>query len=454
MWPRVIAAGVAIGLVYTLSPLTVWFAVGLVLILAWASTGLDTDERRLVTGLLVTAVVLRVLMVVGLFALTDRTRVPFGSFFGDEEYFIRRALWLRNLALGVPIHGLDLESAFQTYNASSHLDLLALIQLLVGPAPYGLHLVGVLMYLSGAILLYRLVRSTLGRLPALIGFAVLLFLPSLFAWSVSVLKEPLFVLVSAMSVVAAVGMVEAPSWAGRAIRAGALIVLAAVLESIRQGGAVLSTASVLGGVLIGFVATKPRLMIAGLVALPILVGAALSRPEVQFRAYVAVQNAARQHWGNVAVSPGYAYQLLDERFYPDLNQISDLGFGEAARFVVRAVVAYIAVPLPWKAQSPAALAYLPEQVVWYILALLVPVGLPFAFRRDPIVTGLLVSHALTIAAAVALNGGNVGTLVRHRSLALPYLVWLSAVGACQVLSHLRGGDTVRSGTPVTQPATG
>ena len=90
------------------------------------------------------------------------------------------------------------------------------------------------------------------------------------------------------------------------------------------------------------------------------------------------------------------------------------------------------VPLPWKAQSSAALAYLPEQIVWYLLAVLVPIGLPFAFRRDPIVTGLLLGHALVIAAAVALTGGNVGTLVRHRGLALPYLVWLSAVGACQL----------------------
>ena len=84
--------------------------------------------------------------------------------------------------------------------------------------------------------------------------------------------------------------------------------------------------------------------------------------------------------------------------------------------------------------------------------MLVPIGLPSAFRRDPIVAGLLLGHALVIAAAVAFFGGNVGTLVRHRSLALPYLVWLSAIGACHVLSSLRGGEPARPAASAAHPA--
>ena len=57
------------------------------------------------TRLLVVAVVLRVVAVAALFALTNHAQVPFGSFFGDEEYFIKRSIWLRNVALGMPIQG-------------------------------------------------------------------------------------------------------------------------------------------------------------------------------------------------------------------------------------------------------------------------------------------------------------------------------------------------------------
>jgi len=446
------AAGVAIGVVYALSPLTVWFAVGIVPLVLLAARNLDPDERRFVTRLLIVAVALRVAVVAGLFALTDHSAVPFGSFFGDEEYFIRRGLWLRNLALDIPIQGLDLESAFQAFNASSHLYLLALIQLLVGPAPYGLHLVGILLYVLAAVVLYRLVRTTLGRTPALLGLTTLLFVPSLFAWSVSALKEPLFVLLSSLSFVLAVRLVRAPSFGIRVLTLAAVLALAAVLETIRQGGAALSLFGVIAGLLIGFLATRPRLILSALVAASVLAGALIGRPEIQLRTYTAIQAAARQHWGHVVVSPGYAYQLLDDRFYPDLNEISDMKLGETARFLARAAISYVTVPLPWKAQSRAALAYLPEQITWYILAVLVPIGLPSAFRRDPIVAGLLLGHALVIAAAVAFFGGNVGTLVRHRSLALPYLVWLSAIGACHVLSSLRGGEPARPAASAAHPA--
>jgi hypothetical protein len=442
-------AGVAIGIVYALSPLTVWFAIGVVPIVFLAVRGMDPGERRFVMGLLIVAVALRVVAVAGLFALTDHTAVPFGSFFGDEEYFIKRGLWLRNLALGVPLQALDLESAFQAYNSSSHLYLLALIQMLVGPAPYGLHLVGVLFYVLGAVLLFRAVRSTFGRMPAIVGLAALLLIPSLFAWSVSVLKEPLFVLISAMILTLAARLARASSIGSRLLLLAAAVALAVILDGVRQGGAVLSAVGVIGGLLIGFLAIRPRLILAVLVLAPLVAGAALSRPQVQLRAYTAIQAAARQHWGHVVVSPGYAYRLLDDRFYPDLTEVSDLRLGETLRFVVRAAVAYVAEPLPWKTQSRVALAYLPEQIVWYLIALLVPVGLPFAFRRDPILTALLVCHALAIAAAVALNGGNVGTLVRHRGLALPYLVWLSAVGACQLLSFMQRGEVTGPAVPAT-----
>ena len=82
----------------------------------------------------------------------------------------------------------------------------------------------------------------------------------------------------------------------------------------------------------------------------------------------------------------------------------------------------------------AALAYLPEQIVWYIDRAAAPIGLVLACRRDALVAGLLFGHALVAAVTVALTSGNVGTLVRHRGLALPYLVWLSAVGACDLWS--------------------
>jgi uncharacterized membrane protein len=73
--------------------------------------------------------------------------------------------------------------------------------------------------------------------------------------------------------------------------------------------------------------------------------------------------------------------------------------------------------------------------VWYLLVGFAPVGLVFALRRDVLVASLLLTHAVVAALLIAFTSGNIGTLVRHRGFALPYLIWISAVGACELLAR-------------------
>jgi hypothetical protein len=118
-------------------------------------------------------------------------------------------------------------------------------------------------------------------------------------------------------------------------------------------------------------------------------------------------------------------------------EIADMHFGEALRFIWRSLERYVTVPLPWEVQSRSALLYLPEQIIWYFLVALALPGVVLAMRRDTLVTSLLFAHAAVAAVTVALTSGNVGTLVRHRGLALPYFVWLSAVAFCELVSGTR-----------------
>jgi len=91
------------------------------------------------------------------------------------------------------------------------------------------------------------------------------------------------------------------------------------------------------------------------------------------------------------------------------------------------------VPWPWEVKSTSALAYLPEQVIWYFIVALLPAGLLFSWRRDPLRASLLFSVAAVAMTAIALLNGNVGTLVRLRILSIPYFASLSMVGLCELL---------------------
>jgi hypothetical protein len=430
-WRLVAAAGVAVGVVYVLSPLTVWFAVAAVAIVSWAERGIEGEERRWLRLVLVTAIVLRVAAVLALFTITDHKTTPFATFFGDEEFFIKRSISLRSLALGIPIHSADFIYAFDEVGATSYLYLLAAIQVLVGPAPYGVHLVGVAFYLAASVLLFRLVRRTLGRVPAFAGLVLLLFLPTLFAWSVSALKESAYLLLTASTIALAEVVFGGRTWTRRAAAVIAIALLIAAVESVRRAGAALTAAGLAAGLATAWIVTKPRVLLATVVIVPIAIGVLLSRPLVQVRAFQSVRQAAQQHAGHIN-TPGVVYKTLDERFYISWFDLGDMRFFEQARFIVRSVVDYVVVPLPWQARSKFILAYLPEQAVWLLMVALVPSGFVRSLRRDPLVASLLLAMAGTAAAVVALVSGNVGTLVRHRGLVIPYIVWLSAVGASEL----------------------
>ena len=426
------AAGVLIGAVYTLSPLSVWFFAAVPALVSWAIRDLEGGERRWILGLLIVGIALRVVAIAGLFASTDHSQVPFGSFFGDEEYFIRRSIWLRNVAFGVPIHRADLIYAFDDYSYTMYLYVLAFLQALVGAAPYGLHLFGCAAYLTMCVTLFRIVRQRFGRLSAAIGLALLLFLPSMFAWSISALKEPLYFLLAAASVWLIEWLWRTPRLGSRVIGVVALACVAVALQSIRDGGLVMFAAGIGGGSAVAAVLRRPRLALACAVVAPAVVIAALIQPALQMRLSKSTQALAQVHMGHITTA-GYTYKLLDSRLYEDTVPVQSITVPEQMRFVIRAVVAYVAQPMPWTIQSRAALAYLPEQVVWYAIVLLIPFGIAAGARRDLLLTAVLAAYAAAAAVMVALTGGNIGTLVRHRGLALPYLVWFAGLGAAKVI---------------------
>ncbi len=149
-----------------------------------------------------------------------------------------------------------------------------------------------------------------------------------------------------------------------------------------------------------------------------------------------LRQAAFNHWGHVA-TPGFSYRLLEPRYYMDARtSVFNMTMPETGRFIVRAFYNFVTVPRPSQVHSRSALAYLPEQAVWYAIVLLLPIGVVAAFRRDPVVTCMLLAHGVVAAAMVALTGGNIGTLIRHRGLTLPYFSWLAAFGACHIVYWL------------------
>lgn len=425
-----------VGVAYALSPLTVIVALALIPLCWWAAKDLPPLERRYVLAMLAVAAALRVAAVAWLFVTADPNAGSFAKFFGDEEFFQLRGFWGYSLWMGIPISKESLLYAYDGTGHSSYQTLLVLVQILVGPAPYGIHLLNTLFFLAGTTLLYRVARRSYGPAPALVGFAVVLFLPSLFSWSVSALKEVVYIEMTAVVLLAAVQMVRTRSVVLRALAAFVVVAGVYAIDSVRLNGLKLT----LGGIAVGYIArlASLRRWIAVGLAGAALVGAVwIASAGLPESINVQLTQFAKYSRGHV-LTPGHSYKLLDEIFYLDFRgpfYPPQMNAPEMARYVVRAGVNYVAQPLPWGIASTSELLFMPEQLLWYIIAALFPVGVFFAFRRDALLTCILAGYTLTNAAAIALNSGNIGTLVRHRALVIPYMAWISAVGFVSLLQR-------------------
>ena len=441
------AVAVLVGFLYTLSPLSVWCGVGVVGLFMWAGTGLPDRERRWLLSLLAVALGLRLLGVIGLFLLTDPDLRPVANFFfdGDGQYLKFRSLWLRNTWLGVPIGEVYFRLAFAPYAWSGYIYVLAYLQYLLGPAPFGIHLFNILLFLAASVALYRLVRTAYTPAAALVGLTLLLFLPTLFAWSISALKESFHLFVGTAALIAAVGIVRGRGRLQLLAVVG-LVAAMAVLATIRGGAFEIMAAGLAGGMLVRVLTLKKWVVVATLVCLGAGLFAVSRIPDLQARVTdpvtTVLRGTAAVHLSH-AVSPGHAYKLLDDSFYTTTsllrasaiepggpaNAVTTLTLQEVTRYAVRSAVAFLVVPLPWETVSWSEIVLVPQQVAWYLMMPLALVGVVAGFRRDVLVTLLLVSCIVVAAVPISLSNGNIGTLVRHRDTVVPFIVWLSGLGA-------------------------
>ncbi len=435
-------AGVLVGVLYTVSPLGAWCAALAVIVLTLAGRGLPPPERRALKFLLVAALALRLAAIGAMFIVNipahDDESV--GMLSGDEAYGLSRALRARDIATGVPVTQYDYVVANDEYGRNSYVTLLTGIQVLFGPTPYSMRLLNTLLFTMAAVLLFRACRSAFGALPAFGGLAVMLFLPTLFYWSISLLKEPLYLLGTATIVVGAIAASRGRTWRDRFLCGLMALAGLAIVADLRPGAIALALLGIgCGVVALVFFSSPLRLRVGAAVALAIALSVVMSAPSAQQRITGALESAAKTHAGHV-FTVGHSYKLLDEGFYFDVVSAAastlTLTSAETARYVVRAGASFLAVPLPWQLASTRELVYLPEQMFWYVLLALFPAGLVAGWRREPITTALLGAYALPTSAALALTNGNVGTLLRLRGIVIPFILWISVIGFCACLQRM------------------
>jgi len=101
--PAATIVAIAAGVLYSLSPLTMWATAILAGLLWWTARDLPPIERRWLLRLAILALALRY-AAVGLLPLVGWNGAhSFATFFGDDFYNIQRSLWLHHLVVGIAL---------------------------------------------------------------------------------------------------------------------------------------------------------------------------------------------------------------------------------------------------------------------------------------------------------------------------------------------------------------
>jgi hypothetical protein len=440
-WPWSVAAGVSLAVMYAASPLLVCALAIAAVLFTVAGRDLPPSERRRLLTILGVALAARfafigLVLISGIPALND---LSVGALRGDDAYYIGRAIRARDIALGLTYGRYDYFIVSDEYGRTSYLQLLTLLQTLFGPAPYGMRAINAVLFVTGAYLLFRLTRAAFGATAAALGLMAVLFLPSLFVSSTSLLKESVYFLATTVLLTMVMAALRHPRIAAKvaavAVAAGCLW----ILDDLRRGALVMALAGIATALGMVIVLKTSRRAMAGITLAAIIAAVAWLQPAIHQRANDAITSAAKMHAGHVFTT-GHAYKLLDEGFYmypaaPSAWPLK-LTDDQAARFLVRAARTFLFIPWPWEMISSSELAFLPEHLVWLLIVAFTPIGIVVGWRRDRLVTALLIGFVLPTAVALAITNGNVGTLLRLRGLVSPYLIWLAVLGAVAAAESL------------------
>jgi hypothetical protein len=153
---------------------------------------------------------------------------------------------------------------------------------------------------------------------------------------------------------------------------------------------------------------------------------------VRARLQSEIESAVNYHVGHIE-SPGKSYRAADQIFYDAWPLSPAVSVDAGARFLLRSAAMFVAVPLPSQVVSVSEVVFLPQHFIWCLLVPLACAGGIIGLRRDALLTGMLAGYCLAGMAVIAPYSGNIGTLIRHRDMIVPFMVWLSGLGAVGVL---------------------
>ena len=327
------------------------------------------------------------------------------------------------LERGLPIDTESVRSISVTNTVNLYDYINGWIYFIVGYNPLTVFFLNCFLGAVTPLFLYFMTRSIFNRSAARLTAILCGFWPSIFLWSTQNLKEPLNVFLVVVCFWAFILFLKRINPFYLAIGGFALYALLR-LRSIVAGIIVISVILQLLFLIIRLIKRWPVLFLA---MIPIFVIAAINSNHIIEQYMSLIQNSGMDV-SSIARTTG---ELRKARASHSLAILPDYEIVDFRSLIVYLPVGLIAVlfaPFPWQVFSVSQMMAGPEMLVWYLMFSNTAKGAWFALKKKSEYTVCIFAYIMMILMILGAIEGNAGTIFRHRSIAMVFLLMFMAVG--------------------------
>lgn len=438
------ALGIAVGYLWLISPggLLLLILVAFCAVMLWRFS--SAEDRKFIMTLFIIGMTSRIIiyLILGFISILAGKG---GWFFGDSWGIYNYAwAWAQQIdgspsviyfeAMDghlYPFPNYTITEIWQ-YGYSGYTYLLGTIYYFFGPLKFSPRLINSLMGVGASVFIYYIVKDIFGKGPAKLSALLTVFSPSLFLWSITLLKDLPFIFISCIILWSFLRFQKTK-------RAFYLFVLFATILAQYTIRPTLPLALIMGVFILSYfivsrISWRKKIII--FICLLILMIPLSHR--VNFKIIVSNQMTdILDYTRGIVNTGGSIYKIFDDKYYRggSMSHSKNISYIDFTKGFFKGWFYFLLVPFPWKIYTKLLLISYPQVILWYLFIPFVFIGMIMAFRYKWRETFIIFVYIIIFGSIIATHSGNIGTVFRHRDMLTPFFLIFGSLGLIKIFGR-------------------
>jgi len=449
--PKSIIAGIFLGILLTIDGGIVF--IGFIFFLAvfmLQKYFSDIQERDYVVTIFILGFLLRALLCAGIHAynkaggnLFDYMGYTGNCFLGDSAFTSVKSQFLADIWRRKASDPVLFWYSMKSPSGSLHYYVYSVFYYFFGNHELSSKFINILYGTISGIFVYLITKELFNKRVAKLSYALTMFFPSLILWSVTNLKETALMLIFSIWIYSLTMIRKEGNKIGYFLMSTAALLSAYTIK--RELMLLLFLGGIVGFFLSLKITTKKTIIAITLLALTIsLLYCYLYDIDIVFMLKLKAANFMKSviTWqSSLYKLSGHNYKIYPDKFYAyDIRcHISAYFFScfQIVYFVLKAIVLFLTVPLPWMTVSLMQAACFPQLFLWYSIIIFSIPGFMQTIYKKNTVSFLIPGFLITLIIPMALVSANMGSTFRHRDLFTPFFIIYASYGLYRLLEKYR-----------------